>query len=169
MCTAATAPRPQPSTHPLTAQAPKAAAAGAASRPSLLARPQPGAAAGGRQAPGSSRPGAAGSGAEGGSSSLKAVPLPERRAGWAKMGVVALRDLGLEAVPPECFEGLGDAVRGADLSQVGLLRRGMGVLGGMRRSQPRECVCRPCGRVVFKVQAMACAAMRTAAVAITTP
>lgn len=34
------------------------------------------------------------------------------------MGVVALRDLALEAVPPECFEGLSD-VRGADLSQVG--------------------------------------------------
>jgi len=53
------------------------------------------------------------------SSSQRAVTLPERRHTWSKMGVVALRDLGLTEVPPECFEGLPDSVRNADLSQVG--------------------------------------------------
>ena len=49
---------------------------------------------------------------------LAAASLAERRSNWAKMGVVALRDLALEEVPPSCFDGL-DGVRSADLSQVG--------------------------------------------------
>jgi hypothetical protein len=66
--------------------------------------------------------------------------LPDRRTTWAKMGVVALRDLGLDAVPPECFEGLPDSVRGADLSQVfgavwgawgGMLVGGLALLAGL--------------------------------------
>lgn len=60
---------------------------------------------------------------------LQASSLAERRQNWAKMGVVALRDLALEEVPPTCFEGLA-SVKGADLSLVGRAVCFDGCVGG---------------------------------------
>lgn len=48
---------------------------------------------------------------------LSGAALQERRANWAKMGALALRDLGLEEVPAGAFDAL-PGVRNADLSQV---------------------------------------------------
>lgn len=95
-----------------------ASANAAQARPRAAAAPP---SAGGRPAASSARPTPAGRGVNvgssgGGAASARPASLPERRASWQKMGVVALRDLGLAEVPAGCFEGLAD-VRGADLSQ----------------------------------------------------
>lgn len=52
-------------------------------------------------AAGGVRAGAAGAGSQGLSN------LAERRANWLKTGIIALRDLGLTALPPGALEGLG--------------------------------------------------------------
>ncbi|KAI8470553.1 MAG: L domain-like protein [Monoraphidium minutum] len=101
-------------------QAPKpiASSSAAASRPSPAARQLPyGRAAlpGGSSSSNNSSGGKGAAAAAGGGSGV--LSLPERRAAWSKTGVVALRDLGLGEVPPGCLDGLGEAVRSADLSQ----------------------------------------------------
>jgi hypothetical protein len=95
---------------------PASAATKGGSKPA--GRPQASSAAAGPTHGAGGKGGGGAAGAGGGGGTVAAATLPERRATWSKMGVVALRDLGLEAVPPECFEGLPAAVRGADLSQA---------------------------------------------------
>ncbi|KAF8072570.1 hypothetical protein HT031_000230 [Scenedesmus sp. PABB004] len=52
----------------------------------------------------------------GGAAAAAGLSLPERRAAWAKTGVIALRDMQLAALQPEWLEGIGGAPRAADFS-----------------------------------------------------